>query len=68
MYFMVLIAFVNDLDILDNLSDSLKFPTLMNRTTYEQTLPISLSLFKFYSGLLTAPKTLKEFVHQYHQK
>ena len=42
MYFTVNTAFVNYLDSLDNLTDFLKFPILLNRTTYEQTLPISL--------------------------
>ena len=34
MYFTVNTAFVNYLDSLDNLTDSLKFPILLNRTTY----------------------------------
>ena len=68
MYFMVNTAFVNYLDSLDNLTDSLKFPLLMNRTTFEQTLPISLNLSRFDSELLTAPKTLKDFVHQFCHK
>ena len=42
MYFTVNTVFVNYLDTLDNLTDSLKFPNLLNRTTYEQTLPIVL--------------------------
>ena len=48
--------------------DSLKFPTLLNRTTYEQTLPISLKTFGFHSEVLRAPKMLKDFVHQFHHK
>ena len=64
MYFTVTTAIVNDLDSLNNLTDSLKFPILLNRTTYEQTLLISLKLPK----LLTAPETLKDFVHQFHHK
>ena len=64
-YFMLNIAFVNYLDSLDNLTDSLKFPILLNRTTYEQTLPISWKSFDFNSELLKAPKTLKDFVHQF---
>ena len=55
-YFTVNTAFVN---YLDNLPDSLKFPILLNRTTYEQTLPISLKSFVFNSDLLKAPVTLK---------
>ena len=49
-------------------TDSLKAPILLNRTTYEQTLPISLPPPEFDSKLLTAPQTLKDFVHQIKQK
>ena len=61
-------AFVNYLDSLNNLTDSLTFPLLMNRTTFEQTLPISLHASNFYSELLTAAKTLKDVVQQYNHK
>ena len=47
--------------------DSLKAPILLNRTTYEQTLPISLPPPEFDLSLLMAPKTLKDFVHQIQQ-
>ena len=60
MYFMVNTAFFNYFDSLDNLTDSLKFPLLMNRTTFEQTLYISLNLSRFDSELLTALKMLKD--------
>ena len=56
MYFTVNTAFGNSLDSLNNLIDSLTFPLLMNRTTFEQTLPI----FTFDYKLLMAPKTLKD--------
>ena len=36
--------------------------------TFEGTLPISLNLPTFDSELLTPPKTLKDFFHQYHHK
>ena len=68
MYFMVNTAFVNYLDSLDNLTDSLKFPILLNKMTYEQTLPISLKSFEFDPELLKAQKTLKDFVHQFQCK
>ena len=68
MCFTVNTAFVNYHDSLDNLTDSLKFQLLMNRTTFNQTLPISLKISTFDSSLLTAPKMLKDFVHQYHRK
>ena len=61
-------AFVNYLDTLDKLADSLKFPILLNRTTYEQTLSISLKSFEFDSELLKAPKALKDFVNQFCHK
>ena len=68
MYYMVNAVFVNYLDSLDNLTDSLKFPILLNRTTYKQTLPISLKSFDFDSDLLKALKMLKDFVHQFQHK
>ena len=67
-YFMVNTTFVNYLHGLDNVTDSLKFPILLNRTTYEQTLPISLESFDLKSDLLRAPKTLKDFAHQFQHK
>ena len=59
MYFTVNPAFVNYLDQIDNLTETLEFSTQKNKTTFEQTLPISLSVSKFDSDLLTAPRTLK---------
>ena len=55
-YFMVNTAFVNYLDSLGNPTDSLKLPLLMNRTTFEQTLPIFLKLSTSDSEILTTPK------------
>ena len=68
MYLTVNTVFVNYLDSLDNLTVSLKAPILLNRTTYKQTVPISLIPPEFDYNLLTAPKTLKDFVHQFQQK
>ena len=53
---------------LDNLSNSLKFPLLLNQTTHEQTSPISLQSFNFDSDLLKSSKTFKDFVHQFQHK
>ena len=65
MYFMVNTAFVNYLDQTDNLTETLHVPIMMNKTTFEQTLPISLNASKYDTELLTAPQTLKDFIHQY---
>ena len=63
--FMVNTAFVN---YLDNLTETLQFPILLNWTTHEQTLLISLQSSDFNTDLLKAPKTLKDFVHQFWHK
>ena len=65
MYFMVNTAFIN---YLNNLTTSLKVPILLNETTLQQTLPMSLQPFNFNSDLLKSPKTLKDFVHQFQHK
>ena len=61
MYFTVNTAFVNYLDMFPNLTESLEFLVIKNRTTYEQTLPITLNISKFDKTLLTAPTNLKRF-------
>ena len=61
MYFTVNTAFVNYLDKFPNLTESLEFPIVQKKTTFEQTWPISLNASKSDSGLLTAPKNLKDF-------
>ena len=65
MYFTVNTAFVN---YLDNMTESLKLPISLNRTTHKQILPISLQSFEFESDLLQAPKMLKDFVCQFWYK
>ena len=62
---MVNIAFVNYLDQIDNLTEVLEFPILKNKTSFEQTLPISLNVSKLDSELLTLLKILKDFI-QHH--
>ena len=59
MYFMMNIAFVNYLDQTDNLTESLRFTILKNKTTFKQTLPISLNICKFDSELITTPQKPK---------
>ena len=63
---MVNTVFVN---YLDNLTESLKFPISLNRTTHMNRYnTISLQSFEFNSDLLQAPKTLNDFVHQFQHK
>ena len=64
-YFTVNTAFVNYLDKFPNLTESLEFLVIKNRTTFEQTLPISLNISKFDQTLLTASTNLKEFIKSY---
>ena len=60
MSFTVNTAFIN---YFDNLTDFLKFPILLNQTTYEQAISIPLQSFEFDHDLLKSPKALKYFVH-----
>ena len=62
---MVNTAFIN---YFDNLTASLKFQILLNKTMCEQTLLISLQSFEFDPELLKSPKTLKDFVHHFQHK
>ena len=68
MYFMVNTAFVNYLDQFTNLTESLEFPIIKKKATFKQPLPISLNVSKFDSDLLTVPRNLKDFIHQYNCK
>ena len=65
MYFTVNTAFVNYLDKFPNFTESLDFPVIKNKTTFEQTLPISLNVSKFDQTLLTTSTNLKEFINSY---
>ena len=65
MYFTVSTAFVNYLDKFANLTEFLEFLVIKNRTTFDQTLPISLNISKFDQSLLTASSNLKEFINSY---
>ena len=69
MYFTVNSAFVKYLEHFSNLTESFDFPIIKNKTTFKQTLPISLNVSKFNSNLLTAPIYLKYFILRYaHNK
>ena len=65
MYITVNAAFVNYLDKFPNLTEFLEFPVIKNRTTFEETLPISLNVSKFDQTLLTASTNLKEFINSH---
>ena len=67
-YFTVNAVFINYLDQFPNLTESLEFPFIKSKTTFEQILPISLNVSKFDSDLLTASSNLKDFIHQYTHK
>ena len=59
MYFTVNTAFINYLDQFPNLTESLEFLIIKSKTTFKQTLPISLNVSKFDSNLVTALGDLK---------
>ena len=65
MYFTVNTAFANYLDKFLNLTESLECPIIRNKTTFEQTLSISLNISKFDPTLLNASSDLKEFINSY---
>ena len=65
MYFTVNTAFANYLDMFPNLTESLQFPLIKNKTMYEQTLPINLNISGFDKTLLNAPTNLKDFINSY---
>ena len=62
MYFMINLAFTNYLDMIPNLTDSL--PTIKDRMTYEQPLPLNLSIPHFFiiiKYICTAPIFLTKY-------
>ena len=65
MYFTVNRAFINYLDKFPNLTESLEFPIIRNKTTFEEIIPISLNISKFDPFLQTASSDLKEFMNSY---
>ena len=62
MYFTVNTAFMH---YFQSLTNNLEKHILQNWAMHVQVLPISLQTFNFDSKILEAPKTLKDFVHQY---
>ena len=65
MYFTINTAFVNYLDKFPNLTESHEFPVIKNKTTFEETLPIFLNIFKFDQMLLTASTDLQKSISSY---
>ena len=65
MYYTVNTAFVNYLDKFSYLTESLEFLIIRHKTSFEQTLPISLNISKFDPTLLTASSNLIEFINSY---
>ena len=65
LYFTSNTAFTNYLDMFPNLTESLQFPIIKNKTMYEQTLPINLNISGFDKTLLNAPTNLKDFINRY---
>ena len=68
MYFTINTALTNYLDMFPNLTDSLQIPLIKNKTTYKQTLPITLNVSKFDKSLLHAPSDLMDFMDYYTKK
>ena len=64
MYFTVNTAFTDYLDMFPNLTESLEFLIIKNRTTFKQTRPISLNISKF-DKTLTVSTDLKQFISSY---
>ena len=63
MYFTINMAFANYLDMFPNLTEW--FLLIRDRTTYEQTLPLNLSISGFDKSLLHASTNLKDFIKGY---
>ena len=63
MYFTINMACTNYLDLLPNLTNLSHL--IKDRTTYEQLLPINLSIPDFDNSLQYAPTTLNNFMHDY---
>ena len=63
MYFTINLAFTNYLDMLPNTTDSL--PLIRDRTRYEQSLPLNLSIPHFDNSLRHRPTKLKDFMTNY---
>ena len=63
MHFTINLAFTNYLDMLPNLTDSL--PMIKDRTSYDQSLPLNLSIPHFDNSLRHRLTKLKDFMNGY---
>ena len=64
MYFTTNTVFANYLDMCPNLTESIQFPLVKNRTIYKQTIHINLNITSF-DTLLNSPTNLKDFIISY---
>ena len=58
-------AFATYLEMFPNLTEYLQLPLIKNRTTYEQILPVNLSISGFDKTLLHVSTNLKDFLNNY---
>ena len=65
MHFTVNLAFVN---YFEDILEELRKYILLNWTTQEQILPISIKTFEISPNLINAPKTLRDLAVQYRNK
>ena len=65
MYFTINMAFANCLDMFPNFTESLQVSLIRKITTYEQILPVNLSISGFDKTLLHASTNLKDFIYNY---
>ena len=65
MYFTINTAFANYLEMFPNLTKSLQLPLIKKWTTYEQILPVNLSISIFDKTLLHAFTNVKDFLNNY---
>ena len=68
MYFTINTAFANYLEMFPSLIDPLQIPLITNRTMYEQTLPVNLSVPNFDKSLLHVFTNLKDFINSYTKR
>ena len=68
MYFTINTTFANYLELLSNLMDSLQILLIKNRTTYEQILPVTLSVPEFDRSLLHVSTYLNNFINEYTKR